>query len=394
RNRAAILVCWYLLKAGEKELTPKELESFTSEKLPRYMVPAYWVQLDFFPKNINGKVDRKALPEPDFDRFSLMEPPQDYLEEKFLEIAQRMMPDIRFGVTDDLLSLGMDSILAVQYVSEVEKYDPRITVSDVLRLKNIREILTAPKTIGWFYKEYDAAKPIIVLIHGIVPVSGFSRLCALWEESFNLFVIEPFPDHIMQEVGRYDYDALIACYTELLKRELPEQAILWGFAGFSFGGQLAVSMADAWQKRTGEQKTVLMGDTLMHWIYPGKTFHRLTEDDPYIRMVTERGKKYGDSAVNEPLEITLKKQNAVIDLLNTVHENIKYEGPVWYLDAKMDYDDPTEQIKLAVVQSLYPKLRLFHFPKLFHNDLYLLNDEMIRFYQNLFLSEGVNPEYI
>lgn len=391
RNRASIPVCWYVLKHGENDPGSKALEDFASDRLPRYMVPVCWERLDSFPKNINGKVDRKALPNPDFDRLSLCEPPRDYLESKLLEAARHMMPDIRFGVTDDLLRLGMDSILAVQFVSEVEKFDPRVTVSDVLRLKNIRDILSAPKMIGWFYRDYDAAKPVLILVHGIVPVSGFSRLCSLWGTYFNLFAIEPFPDHIMREVGRYDYDALIACYMALLEKELPEEAALWGFAGFSFGGQLAVSMADAWQKRTGERKPVLMGDTLMHLVYPGKTFHRLTEDDPYIRMVTERSKKYGDSAVNEPLEITLKKQNAVIDLLNTVHTNLKYEGPVLYLDAGMDYDDATEQVKLAVVRSLYPHLRLRSFPKLFHNDLYLLNDEMISFYQELFRSELQRP---
>ena len=390
RNRATMPVCWYLLKEGEKEPTPDELEKFTMGLLPRYMVPVCWEHLEAFPKNVNGKVDRHALPEPDFDRYSALVPPRDYAEEKLLQIARRLLPDIRFGVTDDLMRLGMDSITAVQYVTEAEKVDSRITVSTVMRLKNIRDILSAPKKVAWFTQEYDEQKPVVVLIHGIVPVSGYANLCALWSSWLNILEIEPFPDHMEQvrkSRGQWDYDTLTAFYMELLEQELPVGANLWGFAGYSFGGQIAISLASAWQKRTGETKTVLMGDTLMHLVHPGKRFPTLTEDDPYIQMVSERGKTYGDSSVNEPMEMILKKQNAVIDLLNTLRVNTPYNGPVLYLDAKLDWNEMMEMLKISVARSLYPAIRIFTFPQMFHNDMYLLNDEMVAFYRKLFREE-------
>lgn len=390
RNHASMPVCWYLLKENCNEPEPKELEAFTLSLLPRYMVPVCWERMKAFPRNVNGKVDRHRLPEPDFERYSRLEPPKDYSEEKLLEAARRMLPDILFGVTDDMLRLGMNSVKAVQFVTEAEKIDPRITVSSVMRLKNIRDILGAPKKAAWFSREYDDKKPVVVLLHGIVPVSGYASLCALWSSWFNVFEIEPFPDHMEQvkeTAGRWDYDTLTAFYMELLEEELPKGARLWGFAGYSFGGQLAVSLAEEWRKRTGEKKTVLMGDTLMHLVHPGKRFPVLTEDDPYIRMVSERSRAYGDSAVNEPMEMILKKQNAVIDLLNTVQRNTRYEGPIVYLDAKLDWNETMELLKLSVVKALYPSLRIFSFPGLFHNDLYLLNDEMLRFYRKLFQEE-------
>ena len=42
--------------------------------------------------------------------------------------------------------------------------------------------------------------------------------------------------------------------------------------------------------------------------------------------------------------ITLKKQNATIDLMRTIKKNEKYAGPLLYLDAKMDYDEATEEL--------------------------------------------------
>ena len=66
--------------------------------------------MDAFPKNVNGKVERKALPEPDFDSYTEKVPPESYEERRLLEAARALLPDIEFGVTDDLMRLGMDSI--------------------------------------------------------------------------------------------------------------------------------------------------------------------------------------------------------------------------------------------------------------------------------------------
>ena len=385
RNRASMLVCYYLKKHKDVQITADELTKFVAERLPRYMVPLYWVEMEAFPKNINGKTDRKAMPVPDFDAYSQNVPASGYLEEKLLEIARKLLPDIQFGVTDNLLQLGMDSIAAVQYVNEIEKLDSRFTVSDVMRLKTIRAIVSTEKETAWFYQEYDPQKPAVVLVHGIVPISGLSKVCETFSKLLNVYIIEPFVDHIEKEVGRYHYDALIDYYMGLLKKDMPENSKLWGFAGFSFGGQLAVSMAECWRRETGQLTRVLMGDTLVQLIYPGKVFPVLDENDPYIKMVTERGKKYGDNAVNEPIEITLKKQNAVLDLLRTLTGNTPYDGPVAYLDAAMDYDDATQQIKIAAAKKLYKNITIFEFHDYFHNDLYL-KDEMAAFYLNYFKS--------
>lgn len=387
RNKTDILVCYYVAKADVAAPGPEELERHTSEKLPRHMVPRYFVQLSEFPKNINGKVDRKSLPEPDFEDWTANVPPEDFAERKLLEIARRILPDIHFGVTDDLMKLGMDSIKAVQFVAEAAEYDPRLTVTDVMRHRSIRAALGAPKQAAWFFAEYDESKPVIVLLHGIIPVSGFSLLCGMWKPYFNIYVIGPFPDYIMQMVGRYDYNDLISLYMRLLDEQIPDRANVWGFAGFSFGGQMAISMAAAWKEKTGRRTHVIMGDTLMQTFRPGKVFPVVTEDDPQMQKILQLARQYGDSAVNEPTEALIKKQNAVVDLLNTIHENTKYDGPVLYLDAKPDYDERMEMFKISVARGLYRNMELAEFPNSHHNELYL-NRAMESFYRDYFVRTG------
>ena len=391
RNNAGMLVCYYVPDETKDLVTPAELSAYVASKLPRYMVPLYWIALEAFPRNINGKVDRKALPMPDFDSLTLNVQPADYIEEQLLKAAAKLLPDIRFGVTDDLMKLGMDSILAVQFVTEAEKYDPRITVSDVMRLKNIRDIVSTGKQIAWFYEEYEDSKDVLVLVDGIIPVSGLGMVCEKWGKYFNILMIEPFLDHIKTASPDYNYDTLIAFYMKEVQEQLKEKGRLWGFAGFSFGGQLAVSLAAEWEKLTGERKHVFMGDTLIQLMYPGKVLPVLTKDDPYIQMVMKNSQNYGDSPVKEPIEQVLKKQNAVIDLMRTIKKNTKYAGPVLYLDAKLDYDPTTQAIKIGAVKSLYKNITILEFPKNFHNDLYM-KAEVVAGYDEM-LSKWTNGSY-
>ncbi|PAC94701.1 hypothetical protein CHH86_23420, partial [Bacillus paralicheniformis] len=56
-------ICAYI--TAKREISLDELKGFLGEKLPDYMIPAYFVNMDKLPLTKNGKVDRKALPEPD-----------------------------------------------------------------------------------------------------------------------------------------------------------------------------------------------------------------------------------------------------------------------------------------------------------------------------------------
>ena len=63
----------YVVPNAEQSLKVGELRSFLKEKLPDYMIPAAFVQLEALPLTVNGKVDRRSLPTPDTARPELEE---------------------------------------------------------------------------------------------------------------------------------------------------------------------------------------------------------------------------------------------------------------------------------------------------------------------------------
>ena len=117
----------YTIQAESTEVAEtSELRTLVSEKLPYYMVPSGWMRLDQFPLTPNGKIDRKALPNPEQDRESLesnYQPPSN-VAEKYLALlwAEVLKLDIQqIGAQDDFFELGGHSLLATRVINRLKK---------------------------------------------------------------------------------------------------------------------------------------------------------------------------------------------------------------------------------------------------------------------------------
>ncbi|HEX5760996.1 MAG TPA: amino acid adenylation domain-containing protein [Thermoanaerobaculia bacterium] len=107
---------------SERGVEIAELRSFLRERLPDYMVPAAWVLLEALPLTANGKLDRRALPEPREESGS-EDPvaPRTLAEEMVVEIWREVLRRERVGVQDDFFDLGGHSLLATQVVARVDQ---------------------------------------------------------------------------------------------------------------------------------------------------------------------------------------------------------------------------------------------------------------------------------
>ncbi|HVG20255.1 MAG TPA: amino acid adenylation domain-containing protein, partial [Blastocatellia bacterium] len=112
----------YVVPRREQELKVGELRNHLMAKLPDYMIPSAFVLLEELPLMSNGKVDRNALPPPEYTR---QEPGQEYVaprnevEEKLAAIFSEVLGVERVGVEDSFFLLGGHSLSATQVVTHV-----------------------------------------------------------------------------------------------------------------------------------------------------------------------------------------------------------------------------------------------------------------------------------
>ena len=134
-------ICAYAV--SDRELTVSELREYLLRELPSYMVPSFFVRLPKMPVTSNGKLDRKALPEPYNCVNTGVEyiAPENDVEKQMARIYSEVLGVEKVGINDDFFDLGGDSIKAIQVTSLAEQHGINLAVSDVLRHKTIVEIL-------------------------------------------------------------------------------------------------------------------------------------------------------------------------------------------------------------------------------------------------------------
>jgi natural product biosynthesis luciferase-like monooxygenase protein/amino acid adenylation domain-containing protein len=115
------LVAYFVMKEGQTGAAG-ELRRYLATRLPVYMVPAAFVQLDALPLNANGKVDRRALPTPDKGRPELetkFVAPRSAVERRLAGFYTEVLGLHAVGVEDDFFDLGGHSLHATQVISRV-----------------------------------------------------------------------------------------------------------------------------------------------------------------------------------------------------------------------------------------------------------------------------------
>ena len=109
----------YVVPQADSEVDTSSLREALGQKLPDYMVPGVVVTLDALPLNANGKVDRKALPEPDLASSLKYEPPRGEVEEALVEIWSEVLSVERVGRHDNFFELGGHSLLALKVLEKM-----------------------------------------------------------------------------------------------------------------------------------------------------------------------------------------------------------------------------------------------------------------------------------
>lgn len=115
----------YVTSSSHPSPSVTELRGFAKQNLPDYMIPSAFVILDEMPLTPNGKVDRRALPDPDHARPQLNTPfvsPRTSIEKQLADIWAEVLDLAEVGIHDNFFDLGGHSLAAFQVISRVNNW--------------------------------------------------------------------------------------------------------------------------------------------------------------------------------------------------------------------------------------------------------------------------------
>lgn len=260
-----------------------DLKAHVAARVPDYMVPAAFVALAALPVNVNGKLDRAALPAPDFAGTG-SRPPETPTEKKLAELfAEQLGLTAPVFAEDDFFSLGGDSLAAVALLLRVREEwgrDPGLGA------------LFAQPTLAGFARLIDAEEPdrdaglgpLITLVEGdpnlpplfaIHPAGGISwcygRLARALSPRRTVYGVQA-PALSPDVPTPASLEALAADYVARIRAVRPEGP--YHLVGWSVGGIIAQAMAVRLKDIGAEVGVVAMLDS-----YPADCWRAEPEPD-------------------------------------------------------------------------------------------------------------------
>jgi amino acid adenylation domain-containing protein len=237
--------------ARREPVPAHELREYCGRSLPDYMVPSTVTTLEAFPLTPNGKVDRKALPDPVRERSGAHEliAPRTALESKLAAIWERELDIHPIGVTDDFFDLGVTSIVAATLFAAIEHdLGDSLPLGAIFRAPTIEKLAAliegGEDTSRWTSLvpiQPLGSRPPIFCVHG-----GAGTILHLQPLARRLGEEQPF--YGLQSSGLYGGSSPIRSVEEMASHYLSEMREVhtggpWLIAGYCFGTIVAFEIA-------------------------------------------------------------------------------------------------------------------------------------------------------
>ncbi|MBV4459306.1 non-ribosomal peptide synthase/polyketide synthase [Pseudomonas sp. COR58] len=227
--------------------------------LPDYMVPAHLMLLERMPLTPNGKLDRKALPDPGAEQRQDYVAPRTELEKALAGIWQDVLKIERVGLTDNFFELGGDSILSLQVVARsrvLKAQGLSLKLRDLMQKPSIAELVagvqgSAEKASGLLAMnaEVKGRAPLFCIHAGFGTVFDYEPLARRLGGRRQVLAIQSrmLLDPAFSDVS---LERMASDYVAQIRAKQPQGP--YHLLGWSLGGTLAMLMA-AQLEQAGQQ---------------------------------------------------------------------------------------------------------------------------------------------
>jgi amino acid adenylation domain-containing protein len=341
------LVVYYL---SDSVIQSEKFVEHLSQRLPDYMIPSYYIKLDYFPQTLNGKIDSHALPDPMLDT-KLYEyiAPSTKLEEEICEIWKSVLGLDLVGVKSDFFNIGGDSLLVISLVAFINsKYGIKInatmindhtTVSSQADLVKERQALQEEfysdkglELITMFRAKRDK-NPLFFIHPSLTGASVYSDMVNWLDEDQPFYGIESYNlSHLSSPVT--DMEKLATLYADAI-REIQTNGP-YQLGGYSAGGNIAFEIANQLIKTGQNVEKMYLIDSVQPKSFGRKD--KITHDDtkefleffgfnPADKNMLELAKielsllfsYYPKSRL--PIKVILFKASNIVSSMDSLHEN-------------------------------------------------------------------------
>jgi len=304
-NQEPCLSAYYKVLAGAS-VDDKQLQHTLAERLPSYMIPSFFQQIDKLPELENGKIDMNALPKPQWSQTqSSFHAPETLYEIKMAEIWAKMLGTQSIGLYDDFFDLGGNSLYLIELMVQIQEvFNIKITVNQLFKLttlagmaKTVEDVVTG---------KIEGALPYICYnnnqsdnhLFSFPPAGGYSIVYRT--------LAQYLPNKQLTSFNYLTAENKIYLYVELILKLQPHGKI--NLFGYSLGGNLAFEVAAELERRGHSVNHVIIMDS-----------YRITDDltiseqiiNDFREELREHFKKHTGSDTVE--EHTMVQANNYID---------------------------------------------------------------------------------
>lgn len=332
------LIAYVLLSDVNKAMQSsilKNIQNFVKENLPYYMIPASCIVLEKFPILPNGKLDLNKLQNYEGEVLELEETymsPRNAIEYKLTRIWESILKIHRVGVFDNFFEIGGNSIIAIKLIATIQKeFSLKYPVANIYKYPTVAS--TASVLSSNFKNETtDILLPIttvgthkpIFLIHTAFGLAYSYTSLSYYLNNQPMYGIN---DPALNSAGESfnSIEEMAACYIKIIQNIQESGPYILG--GWSFGGTVALEIAQQLKKQKHEVEIVILFDSTN---YPKNIIRNLTDAE-----IKEVLMDLGIEEKSNEAYMIINESERCIDLLRRYIPSV-YDGRVVLIKAKGD----------------------------------------------------------